>query len=255
MFKKSMILSMLFFIAACASQESKFADYLKRNPKMIFDAIEENPDQFIETVNRAARKAQEAQYKKQQSEILKQQEQQLENPLKPSISKESLLFGSLDSPIVVVEYADFQCPACRMAYNSLIKLKDKYGEKVQIHYKHFPLDFHKMAMPSAKYFEAIKLQDVKKAQKFYQLIFENQDQLNNTDFLQKVSKQIGVNLVDLNKSIDSQKVEKIIESDMLEFQKFGFTGTPVLIVNGVAMQGAQPLEEIEKIIELTKKMQ
>lgn len=254
MLKIGMIFAILFFLVACASQESKFADYLKKNPKLIFDAIEENPEQFVEAVNRAARKAQEVQYKKQESENLRQQEQQLKNPLKPSLNEQSLLYGSLDSPIVVVEYADFQCPACRMAYNSLMKLKERYGEKIQIHYKHFPLDFHKMAMPSAKYFEAIKLQDVKKVQKFYQLIFEKQDQLKDVDFLQKVSKQIGVNLIDLNKSIDSKKVEKVIDSDMLEFQKFGFTGTPVLIVNGVAMQGAQPLEEIEKVIELTRKI-
>lgn len=171
MINKSMILAMLFFVAACASQESKFADYLKKNPKMIFDAIEENSEQFVEAVNRAARKAQEVQYKKQESEKLRQQEQQLKNPLNPSLSEQSLLFGSLNSPIVIVEYADFQCPACRMGYNSLMKLKDKF-----------------------------------------------------------------------------------IESDMLEFQNFGFTGTPVLIVNGVAMPGAQPLEEIEKVIELTTKI-
>lgn len=40
---------------------------------------------------------------------------------------------------------------------------------------------------------------------------------------------------------------------MAEFEAFGFTGTPVIIVNGVALQGAQPVAEIERVIAATKK--
>tara|TARA_B110001454_G_scaffold219204_1_gene252262 strand:+ start:77372 stop:77494 length:123 start_codon:yes stop_codon:yes gene_type:complete len=40
---------------------------------------------------------------------------------------------------------------------------------------------------------------------------------------------------------------------MDKFQKFGFTGTPVLLVNGVALHGARPIEEIEKIVAMTTK--
>lgn len=246
-------LPLVFFLGACATQENKIADYLKKNPKIVFDVIEENPELFIDVVNKAARKAQEAQYKKQNQDMEQQQKEQVNNPLKPDIGKDTLLFGKLDAPITIVEYADFQCPACQMGYDSLIKMKEKYGDKVQIHYKHFPLDFHKMAMPSAQYYEAIRSQDPKKAEKFYKLVFENQRELKNEDYLKKVTKQVGANLDTVQKQLSSATVSSKIQTHMDEFQKFGFTGTPVLLVNGVALHGARPLEEIEKVVAMTAK--
>lgn len=250
--KKILILLNLIFLGACVLQENKIADYIKKNPKVVFDVIEENPEQFIEVVNKAARKAQEAQYLKQNEKEKKQQEAQLKTPLQPTISAKTLLFGKQDAPITIVEYADFQCPACRIAYDSLMQVKDKYQGKVQIHYKHMPLDFHKMAMPSAQYYEAIKKQDPIKAEKFYKIIFEEQSKLSE-NFLKEVTKRVGANLTSVVQNLASAEFTKIINKDMDEFQKFGFTGTPVIVVNGVALHGAQPIEEIERVIALTQK--
>jgi protein-disulfide isomerase len=61
------------------------------------------------------------------------------------------LAGGSDAEITIVEYADFQCPACRMAYDQLKPIKDKYKDRIKFFYKNMPLDFHKMAMPSALY--------------------------------------------------------------------------------------------------------
>lgn len=253
MIKKIFLGSMFLMVAACATQESKIADYLKKNPKVIFDVIEDNPEQFIEVVNKAARKAQEIQYSKQNAEIKQQQEAQLKNPLKPELTDSKLLFGSKKAPVVIVEYADFQCPACRMAHESMKQIKEKYKDQVQFYYKNMPLDFHKMAMPAARYFEAVKAIDKDKAEKFFNLVFEQQNQLRDEEFLKKTIKQLGLNQKKISEKLISKEVEEAINSDMNEFQKFGFTGTPVIVVNGVALHGAQPVEELERVIELTKK--
>ncbi|MGZ3690008.1 MAG: DsbA family protein [Pseudobdellovibrio sp.] len=250
--KKSLLLTMLF-LSSCASQENKMADYLKKNPKIIFDVIAENPTQFIEVVNQAARKAQEEQYAKQASEAKKQQEDQLKNPLKPDLQPRHLVYGKSQAPIVIVEYADFQCPACRMAHDTLTQIKAKYGDQVQFNYKNMPLDFHKMAMPAAKYFEAVKLVDQSKAEKFYNLVFNEQNQMQSEDYLKKAVKQIGLDPQKVSSKIKSGEIEKNIAADIQEFEKFGFTGTPAIVVNGVALNGAQPVDEIEKVIKLTTK--
>lgn len=252
MIKKIFLGAVLLSLAACATQENKIADYLKKNPKIVFDVIEDNPEQFIEVVNKAAKKAQELQYTKQNAELKQQQESQLKNPLKPELSNDRLLYGSQSAPIVIVEYADFQCPACRMAHESLKKIKEKYQDQIQFYYKHMPLDFHKMAMPAAKYYEAVKLVDKAKAEKFFNLVFEQQNRLRDEDFLKKTVKQLGINLQKVSEKLNSKDIELTINSDMVEFQKFGFTGTPVIVVNGVALHGAQPPEELLRIIELTK---
>lgn len=251
--KKIVILAVLIGMVGCATNESQLRETLKKNPKIVFDIIEENPEQFIEVVNRAAQKAQQKQYEKQIADMKSEQETDLKNPKKPKLEDKRRLLGSENSSITIVEYADFQCPACRIAFESLNQFKEKYKGKIQFYYKHMPLDFHKMAYPAAQYFEAIKLQDKAKALRFFDYVFENQRQLTDERFLKKAAAKVGANSAKLSEDIKSEFVRKIIEDDMDEFQKFGFTGTPVILLNGVALNGAQKLEELERIMNLTER--
>lgn len=250
---KKRVVSLICFLSlfGCATNESQLKETLRKNPKIVFDIIEENPEQFIEVINRAAQKYQQQQNEKRLSEMREEQERELKNPKKPHLSEDRRLAGHVNSKIAIVEYADFQCPACRMAYDSLKEFKKKYKEKVQFYYKHMPLDFHKMAYPAAQYFEAIKLQDKQKAIRFYDLVFENQGQLSEEFFLRKTAKKLNVDMKRLEQDLNSEIVKKIIQDDMNEFQNYGFTGTPVLLINGVALHGAQKIEELERAAKLT----
>lgn len=120
----------IMFVAGCATNESQLKEALKKNPKIIFDVIEEYPEQFIEVVNRAAQKAQQKQYEKQMADIKAARESDLKNPKKPKLSDDRRLFGDSNSKITIVEYADFQCPACKLAFDSLNQFKEKYKGKV-----------------------------------------------------------------------------------------------------------------------------
>ena len=252
-FMMKVILSLMLIagLVGCATNENQVREALKKNPKIVFDLIEENPEQFIEVVNRAAQKAQQRQYEKQMTEMKMQQEKELQDPRKPKLTDERRLVGNANAPITIVEYADFQCPACRMAFDSLNQFKEKYKGKIQFYYKHMPLDFHKMAFPAAQYFEAILLQDKSKAIQFYDSVYENQSQLSDEAFLKNMAQKTGVNMKKLQQDIKSAQVKQIIEADMTEFQNFEFTGTPVILINGVALHGAQKIEELERVAKLT----
>lgn len=249
--KKLILLGMVSVLGACATSDKQIAEYLKKNPKAVFDVIEDNPEQFIEVVNKAARKAQQNQQQKQMAEIKKQQEQQIVNPLKPALSDARRLVGTAKAKITIVEYADFQCPACAMSHPVIKEVMKENAGNVQLYYKHMPLSFHPMAEPAAYYFEAIFKQDRAKALKFYDLLFENQKSLKNVDFIRQMAKKSGADMAKVAKDITSTEVQMIVKNDMSEFEKMGFTGTPVILVNGVALHGAQPKEEIDKIIALT----
>lgn len=238
-------------MVGCASNETQVKETLKKNPKIVFDVIEENPEQFLEVVNRAAKKAQQSQIEKQISEMKTEQEKDLKDPKKPKLSEDRRLFGDANAKITLVEYADFQCPACKMAYDSLNQFKEKYKGQIQFYYKHMPLDFHEMAFPAALYFEAIKLQNKQKALKFYNTVFAQQRQMSDESFLKKMAAQVGADVKKIQTDIKSDKVKKVIEDDMSEFQNFGFTGTPVIMINGVALHGAQRFEELERVMKLT----
>jgi protein-disulfide isomerase len=244
----------LLMLAGCISNESQVREAIRKDPKIVFDAIEENPEQFMESVNRAAQAARKKEYENRAAQIKAGQERDLKNPRQPVLAKERRLQGDDAAKIVVVEYADFQCPACRMAYESLEAFKQKYKGKFQFYYKNMPLSFHKMAMPSAIYFEAVRLQGNDKANKFYDYVFQRQEGLQGGDkFLKEAAKQAGADLKRLEKDLQSDSVKKTIEWDMKEFENFGFTGTPVVIVNGVALEGAPGFEDLERVVEQTSK--
>lgn len=249
------VLVLFVLMSGCASREAQIRQVLADNPKIIFDVMEENPEQFIHSVNIAARKAQEAEYKKQMAQMKSQEEFNLKNPKHPDLDQERRLSGDTESEITIVEYADFQCPACRMAYQSLNQLKQKYKGKIQFYYKHMPLDFHTLAEPASRYFEAMKMQNKDKALRFFDYVFQNQSGMTSEAFLKQAAQKVGANLAQLQKDYGSERISQLISKDKDEFQNFGFTGTPVILINGVAMQGAQSLEQMERIIRLTSQSQ
>lgn len=249
----SILLLMLAGLAGCASSESQLRAALQKNPDLVFEVIEKNPEKFLEVVNKAAQAAQRGQYEKQMAQLKAEQEKDIQTPRQPALSKARLLYGKEDAPITIVEYADFQCPYCSVAYKNLKKFAEKNPGKVRFYYKNMPLNIHDMADSSAVYFEALRLQGDEKARKFYEFVFENQRDLKNEEFLKTAAKKAGANMPKLEKDIKSEAIRKLINEDIAEFEKFGFSGTPAMIVNGVALSGAQPLEEIERIVALTEK--
>jgi protein-disulfide isomerase len=131
------------------------------------------------------------------------------------------------------------------------EIEKDYGDKVRIVFKHLPLDFHPMAMPAAKYFEAVAKQDPKKAEKFHDEVFSNQKELSSDGekFLKATVKKVGANLAKVEKDMNSESVQKRIQTDMAEAKKFEFSGTPGFLINGVSLRGAYPAPEFKKIID------
>lgn len=235
----------------CAPTPSQLKKVVEENPEIVLNAIEKHPDKFLETLNNAARKAQEMQRQKQAESEEQRFEEEFKNPKKPEIDKARAMFGPDNAPITIVEYSDFECPYCSRGYETIKQVMSEYGDKVRVLYKHLPLDFHPMAMPAAQYYEAIALQSAAKAKKFHDHIFENQKSLSSgkEKFLKDAAKKVGANLAQVMKDIDSDKVKKRIEADMAEARKFEFSGTPGFLVNGVSLKGAYPFPEFKKVID------
>ncbi len=251
--KQILVAALLCLAAGCAASESQVRSVVQKNPDIVFEAIENNPEKFMATVQKAAQTAQRSSYEREVATIKEQQEKDVATPKQPKLSADRRLMGEDKSKITIVEYADFQCPACGVAHKELSRFLDNHAGNVQFYFKNMPLDFHKMALPAARYFEAIRLQDRGHAERFFNYVFENQASMENESFLKNAASQAGADLKRLALDIKSKQIDKILDADRDEFSKFGFTGTPVIILNGVAMPGAQPLTELERVAERTKK--
>lgn len=248
--KTFLVLAALTVLAGCTTKQ-QIENAIESNPDIVFNAIKKNPKRFVEVVNEAVRSAQESARDDEAKQETARLEEEFKNPKKPAVEEGRVIFGNKDAPITIVEYSDFQCPFCARGYNTVKEVMKAYGDKVRVVFKHLPLDFHPLAMPASRYFEAIAMQDHKKAEKFHDEIFNNQAKLNQDGdkFLKNTAKKVGANIAKLEADLKSDAVQKRIEADMEEARKFEFSGTPGFLINGVSLRGAYPTPEFKKIID------
>lgn len=240
-------------VTACTSKD-ELKKLLKENPDIITEAIEANPDKFIDALNNAVKAAQEGQGKKREDEEKKALEESFNKPLIAEIRADETFRGPKDAPITLIEYSDFECPFCSRGFNTVMELMEKYKGKIRFAYKHLPLSFHPQAMPAAQYYEAIRLQSEEKAWAFHDAIYKNQRALQNGEkFLKEEAKKLKVDMAKLLKDVKSDVVQKRIDADMAEAAKFGFQGTPGFLLNGVPVKGAYPTAHFDGLIEELKK--
>lgn len=240
-----------FLLASCAPTAQQIKETIQSDPSIVFSAIEKAPDQFIEVVMKAQQNAQKVASERAQQEEQKQREEEFKNPLKPEIEESRVIFGNKSAPITIVEYSDFQCPFCSRGYQTMKELKKEYGDKIKFVFKHLPLDFHPLAVPAARYFEAIAMQDHAKAEKFHDLVFENQSQMQSKgeNLFKELAKKAGADLKKVEASLKSEKISQRITADSEEARKFNFSGTPGYLINGVSLKGAYPLAAFKEIID------
>lgn len=253
--KKYSVLATLATIAlafsACAPSAKQLKEAIEKDPSIVFAAIEKAPDKFIEVVMKAQQDAQKVSAEKAQEDEKKQRDEEFKNPLKPAIDESRVIFGNKSAPITIVEFSDFQCPYCTRGYQTMNEVKKAYGDKVRIVFKHLPLDFHPLAMPAAKYFEAIAQQDHAKAEKFHDMVFENQNMLKDKGeaWFKEIAKKVGADQKKIDAALKDENIAKRIAADMEEAKSFNMSGTPGFIINGVSLRGAYPFDSFKKIID------
>lgn len=234
--------------AAAKITKKELKKVLKENPDVLLEVLEENSSELLKILNKAAQKEQLRQKTARADAEKKAFEDSFKNPLKPAVSSRARIRGRRKAKYTLVEYSDFQCPYCEKGFRTVEQLREKYGRDIRFLFKHKPLDFHPEAMPAALHMEAISLQSQEKAWQFHDELFKNQSKLG-ADFYTATAKKLGVNMKKLAADVKSEKVARLVKKDMAEAEKFGFTGTPGFLLNGIPIRGAYPLSHFVTIIE------
>ncbi len=145
--------------------------------------------------------------------------------------------SSGSAKITVVEFADFQCPACGQVYPILKSLKSEYQGRVNFVYRHFPLPQHKNAILAAKASEAASKQG--KFWEMHDLLFENQSSWSESDQAQesfvRYATQLGLNQEQFTKDLET--VMESINSDLSDGRALGVNSTPTIYINGIKYNG------------------
>lgn len=153
--------------------------------------------------------------------------------------------GSVEAPVQVVEFVDFQCPACANFEATVQRIRNRYPDQVAFTFVPFPLHYHEFAQSAQRVAECAHLQGRFEAMR--SLLFEKRQTFDSvawSDF----AVQVGVEDLDQFDAcvINTDSSERVERSRRLA-DKIGVQGTPTIIVNGWKMP-APSAEDFDKIV-------
>ena len=137
--------------------------------------------------------------------------------------------GKQTARIQIVEFSDFQCPFCSRITKPLEEAKEHYGDDLVVVFKHFPLSFHKEALPAAT--ASMCAMDQGKFWEYHDKLFQNQKALADEQ-LKAYAGEIGLDQKKFDECLASDKHKAKIEEDMAEARRAGVRGTPTVYING-----------------------
>ncbi len=147
-----------------------------------------------------------------------------------------LPLGSANAGVLVQEFADLQCPACKTA-NSLITkpMLQKYGSSIRLEFKHFPLTQHEYAIEAAQALECAA--DQGKFWQYLDLAYERQDSLSSAA-LRELATVLGLDASLFDRCLSSGIKKDVVLADFAAGEKIGIDQTPTYFVNGVKVTDA-----------------
>lgn len=181
------------------------------------------------------------------------------------VSKEDHIRGNPDADVMVVVYSDFECPFCKVLHDTLNTIFDKNEKDGDVAwvFRHLPLEQLHPEKARAVAVASECAGDLggndafwNFSDRYFELTLTN----NKTDIesvIPSIANELGLDMIKFNACLASGKFEEKIDADMNNAFDTGGKGTPWSIViapNGktFAINGAQPKESIEKIINLAK---
>lgn len=143
--------------------------------------------------------------------------------------------GEGTTGVTLVEWGDFQCPACASYYPIVKQIKEKYGDKITFQFRNLPLsEIHPHAILAAR--SAMAADKQGKFWEYHDLLYENQrswtDLSDATEVFDGYAEQLELNMDQFRADRASDEVNSIVQADRAEAQRLGFTGTPTFVLDG-----------------------
>jgi protein-disulfide isomerase len=165
------------------------------------------------------------------------------------VSETDWVKGATTTGVTIVEYSDFQCPACAAYFPLVEEVYSKESNNFQFVYRHFPLSQHKNAIPAAQAAEAAGKQG-----KFWDMsekIFSLQDNWATSTDPKTVfvgyAKDLSLDITKFEADYSSDEIKAKIDADLKSGLKAGVNSTPTFYLNGKKIN-AQTYEQFKKLI-------
>jgi len=154
--------------------------------------------------------------------------------VKPVDISESPILGAESAKVTVVEWADFECPACRHAAPLFEKLVADHPGKVRFVFKFYPLAAHPHGESAARAVAAADKQG--KLWQMHHAVFEHHDALEPRD-IERYAKELGLDVPRFRADWESEPIADRVARDRKQGEKLGVDHTPTLFIDGREFAG------------------
>ncbi len=159
--------------------------------------------------------------------------------------------GSAESEVTIVEFLDFQCPACAVASGGVSSIIDTYGDRVAVVIRNFPLtSIHPHAVDSALAFEAAAAQGA--APEMYRALFATQEQWSSgagsqAAVFRDLAEQLGLDMAEYDRAVADPATLDRVSRDNADALGLGLQGTPSFFIDGERAE-IQSLDELQALV-------
>lgn len=152
--------------------------------------------------------------------------------------------GPINAPVTIIEYSDFQCPACMKVQPTLAAIMNEYPGKIRMIFKHYPLPMHRWAGVAHQAAECANVQG--KFWEFHDKVYGEQELWseapNAPEYLISYAKDAGVNLDKFGTCLSDADVTRRIIDERAGGTLLQLSSTPTFFINGERVVGQVELE-------------
>lgn len=240
----------VLFLSGCDQEDkdsrdlkSELQEILKEDPDLVLEILQDNKTVLARLVQEGQQELEEQAWRE---DVLSQ----IKDPLEPEITEERIIMGNPEGEIRIVVYFNFICPSCHALSREVKNLVQEYPEQTALIFKHIARD--EASRQAALYFEAIAVQDQQQALQFQEMAFERSHKLNmdKDKTLQEIVQKLDLDESRLQEDLQQNALQERLQKDLKEAEELGIQGTPVVLVNGIKMQGFVSRQELKKVFSV-----
>ncbi|CAM5622050.1 DsbA family protein [Streptomyces purpurascens] len=152
------------------------------------------------------------------------------------------------TPVLEI-WCDLQCPDCRTALEDLRSLRARYGDRLELRLRHFPLEKNKHAFAAAQAAEEAWEQG--RGWPYAEALLGRVEELarKGEPFLVEVAGELGLDAEEFDTALIDGRHILIVDADQAEGKAIGVTGTPTYVIDGERLDGGKSQEGLRERIE------
>ncbi|MFJ6987143.1 MULTISPECIES: DsbA family protein [unclassified Streptomyces] len=156
--------------------------------------------------------------------------------------------GSVPAPVLDV-WCELQCTDCRTALTDLRILRERFGDRLELRLRHFPLEKHRHSFAAAQAAEEAAEQG--KGWEYVEAVLGRAEELDRRGeaLLVEVAAGLGLDAEEFDTALIDGRHILIVDADQAEGKAIGVTGTPTYVIDGERLDGGKSQEGLRARIE------